>query len=190
MASFRHLTLILVLSASVSSKYSLSQSMQRDSNVTTQGRNETRDHELFLRKDGDPTDYSWVKSLAAIGDSFTAGVGAGNHLGDVYHNQNSWICSRYDLSYPMLVKSIIGPSVREFQFPACSGDRSIQIFEQVKNLKGNIDMLIMTAGGNDLCLVCCAPRLRTLPPWSVLILFVGWNDQEMRYVTLRGRKHL
>jgi hypothetical protein len=110
---------------------------------------------LRPRKDEDPTDYSWVKNLAAIGDSFTAGIGAGNHLGDVFHNRDSWLCSRYDLSYPMLVNSVIGPSVRNFQFPACSGDRSTQIFEQVSTLKE--DMVIMTAGGNDLCLVCLLP---------------------------------
>lgn len=105
------------------------------------------------RRDGDPTDYSWVKSLVAIGDSFTAGIGSGNHLGSVFHDENSWLCSRYDLSYPMLVYNTIGSSVKDFQFPACSGDRSVQIFEQVEKLKDNIDMVIMTAGGNDLCLV-------------------------------------
>lgn len=108
---------------------------------------------LRRRRDGDPTDYSWVKNLVAIGDSFTAGIGSGNHLGDVFHDSDSWLCSRYDLSYPMLVYNTIGASVKDFQFPACSGDRSVQIFEQIDGLKESIDMVIMTAGGNDLCLV-------------------------------------
>jgi hypothetical protein len=118
---------------------------------------------LRPRKDGDPADYSWVKNLAAIGDSFTAGIGAGNSLGSGYYDKDinkggdNVKCSRYDLSYPILVNNIIGPSVKDFQFPACSGDRSVQIFDQVSNLKKDIDMVIMTAGGNDLCLVCTLP---------------------------------
>ncbi|XP_014562015.1 hypothetical protein COCVIDRAFT_11367 [Bipolaris victoriae FI3] len=115
------------------------------------------------RRDGDPTDYSWVKSLVAIGDSFTAGIGSGNHLGSVFHDENSWLCSRYDLSYPMLVYNTIGSSVKDFQFPACSGDRSVQIFEQVEKLKDNIDMVIMTAGGNDLCLAGMIKKCVMLP---------------------------
>jgi lysophospholipase L1-like esterase len=112
--------------------------------------------ELF-RRAGDPTSFAWVHRLAAIGDSFTAGIGSGNQLGDVFHRQNDWKCSRYDLSYPMLINNLIGPSINDFQFPACSGDRSVQINEQVRNLKGNLNMVVMTAGGNDLCLVWSAP---------------------------------
>jgi hypothetical protein len=53
----------------------------------------------------------------------------------------------------MLVNGVIGPSVSDFHFRACSGHRSVQIFEQVEALEQDIDMVIMTAGGNDLCLV-------------------------------------
>jgi lysophospholipase L1-like esterase len=124
---------------------------------------------LQPREDGDPTDYSWVKSLAAIGDSFTAGIGAGKNVGGVYDNKkangdrDSYSCSRYDLSYPMLVNRVIGPSVKEFQFPACSGDRSGKIFDQVNALKENIDMVVMTAGGNDLCLVSTLSKMQRRP---------------------------
>lgn len=111
--------------------------------------------ELFRRAD-DPTSFAWVHRLAAIGDSFTAGIGSGNQLGDVFHRQDDWKCSRYDLSYPMLVNNLIGPSIDDFQFPACSGDRSVQIYEQVQKMKGDLNMVIMTAGGNDLCLVWSA----------------------------------
>jgi lysophospholipase L1-like esterase len=107
---------------------------------------------LFRRAD-DPTSFAWVHRLAAIGDSFTAGIGSGNQLGDIFHRFNDWKCSRYDLSYPMLINNLIGPSIDDFQFPACSGDRSVQINEQVQSLKGDLNMVIMTAGGNDLCLV-------------------------------------
>jgi len=108
---------------------------------------------LRARNDLDPTDFSWVKTLAAVGDSFTAGIGAGNILGTVFHQKEDWLCSRYDLSYPRLINGVIGPSVDNFQFPACSGARSGQILEQVVSLKEDIDLAIMTAGGNDLCLV-------------------------------------
>jgi hypothetical protein len=53
----------------------------------------------------------------------------------------------------MLVNGVIGPSVSDFQFHACSGYRSVQIFEQVGVLQQDTNMVIMTAGGNDLCLV-------------------------------------
>jgi hypothetical protein len=143
---------------------------------------------LRPRKDGDPTDYSWVKNLAAIGDSFTAGIGSGNHLGDVFHDRNSWVCSRYDLSYPMLVYNTIGSSVQQFQFPACSGDRSVQIFEQVSGLKEDVDMVIMTAGGNDLCLVRHpAPfglKYHVSILWQMLMKNLGCDDQEMYHVPL------
>lgn len=109
-------------------------------------------HEL-QRRAPDPTSFAWVHRLAAIGDSFTAGIGSGNQLGGVFHNNNDWLCSRYDLSYPVLVNNLLGPSVKNFQFPACSGDRSTGIYEQVQKMQGDLNMVIMTAGGNDLCLV-------------------------------------
>ena len=108
-------------------------------------------------RDSDPTSFGWVHRLAAIGDSFTAGIGSGNLLGDVFHNQGDWLCSRYDMSYPMLINNLIGPSIEDFQFPACSGDRSEQIYQQVQEMEGDLNMVIMTAGGNDLCLVCFCP---------------------------------
>lgn len=145
---------------------------------------------LRPRKDGDPTDYSWVKNLAAIGDSFTAGIGAGNHLGEAYYNKDvnkggdNYQCSRYDLSYPMLVNNVIGPSVKDFQFPACSGDRSVQIFDQVSNLKKDIDMVIMTAGGNDLCLVCTSLRIPPIPHVMGLTTYAVGNDHEVCHASL------
>lgn len=98
----------------------------------------------------DPADFSWIKRWAAIGDSFTAGIGSGN----LFSRQDAdYQCSRYDHSYPAIVNNALGPSVQDFQYIACSGDRSIQIYEQVSNMKGNVDLVMMTAGGNDLCLV-------------------------------------
>ena len=134
---------------------------------------------LTKRKDDDPSDFSWVKRWAAIGDSYTAGIGAGRALGkwtdgedlevdikpekfvwnitlpnlDISGHDN-WYCARYDMSYPMIVNRLLGSYVEDFQYAACSGDRAGQIYQQAKQIEGDLDLVMMTAGGNDLCLVC------------------------------------
>lgn len=35
---------------------------------------------------------------------------------------------------------------------ACSGDRTEDIYKQIQDMEGDMDLVIMTAGGNDLCL--------------------------------------
>ena len=98
----------------------------------------------------DPGDFSWVNRWAAIGDSFTAGIGSGNLFSK---RDEDWKCSRYDHSYPAIVNNALGPTVTDFQYVACSGDRSVQIFDQVDGLNDGLDLVMLTAGGNDLCLV-------------------------------------
>lgn len=94
-------------------------------------------------------DWSWVKRFAAVGDSFTAGIGAGR----LWNNdQNSRDCSRYDGSWPVVMQRYMG-SVTDFQYPACSGDTSASIMDQIESLNGGLDLAVLTAGGNDLCLV-------------------------------------
>jgi lysophospholipase L1-like esterase len=100
----------------------------------------------------DPTDFRWLKRWAAVGDSYTAGIGSGSAL-IWWPWSTDWKCSRYDHSYPVLVNNFLGSSVDDFQYTACSGDRSVQIINQIQNLKGNLDAVLLTAGGNDLCLV-------------------------------------
>ncbi|KAL2862707.1 SGNH/GDSL hydrolase family protein [Aspergillus lucknowensis] len=111
-------------------------------------------YQLLRRDDDDPTDFSWVKRWAAVGDSYTAGIGSGNPLGKGYFTigDSNYQCSRYDTSYPMIVNDALGSSVEDFQFAACSGDRTGNIYEQINDLDGDLDLVIMTAGGNDLCL--------------------------------------
>ncbi|KAF4844204.1 Lipase [Colletotrichum siamense] len=105
--------------------------------------------------------------MAAIGDSFTAGIGAGEQLGDFVHRHNDWVCSRYDGTYPMMVLDKIGSSIDKFQYHACSGDRSMHIFDQANNLHNNdIDLVIMTAGGNDLCLAQMIKMCIMIPFYS------------------------
>ncbi|KAK5659398.1 hypothetical protein OQA88_1491 [Cercophora sp. LCS_1] len=107
------------------------------------------------RRDDDPSDFSWIKKWAAVGDSYTAGIGSGNPLGnptlDDPENTN-WYCSRYDTSWPMIVNDALGSSVEKFHFVACSGDRTGGIYRQIQNLPGDLDLVMLTAGGNDLCL--------------------------------------
>ncbi|KFX89375.1 hypothetical protein V490_07060 [Pseudogymnoascus sp. VKM F-3557] len=111
---------------------------------------------LLSRAATDPTDFSWVKRWAAVGDSFTAGIGSGTPLGSIFSNgldpTADWYCARYDQSYPIIVNDALGPSVESFQFTACSGDRTGGIYKQIQDMSGNLDLVIMTAGGNDLCL--------------------------------------
>lgn len=103
-------------------------------------------------------DWSWVKNFAAVGDSFTAGIGAGT-LWDT--SDSSVACSRYDGSYPAIMNRIMG-GVQNFQFLACSGDTSDKILAQIQSLSAGQDLVVMTAGGNDLCLVSLPHPRKTL----------------------------
>lgn len=107
-------------------------------------------------RDDDPSDFGWVKRWAAVGDSFTAGIGSGSPIGNPLTEspyQDDWYCARYDTSYPMIMNDALGSSVEDFQFLACSGDRTGGIYKQIGELEGDLDLVVMTAGGNDLCLV-------------------------------------
>lgn len=118
---------------------------------------------VLQRRDVDPADFGWIKRWAAIGDSFTAGIGAGTQLGKIWHNTDNWLCSRYDQAYPMVLNAAFGQAVEKFQYVACSGDRSEGIYKQVtEQLDSNLNLVIMTAGGNDLCLACLWIPLSTV----------------------------
>ncbi|KAF5252514.1 hypothetical protein FANTH_2408 [Fusarium anthophilum] len=128
---------------------------------------------LTKRADDDPSDFSWVKRWAAIGDSYTAGIGSGRPLGSIldgekldvkvktmnitlpnleFSGHGNWYCARYDMSYPMIISRLLGSQVESFQYAACSGDRAGQIYQQAEQIEGDLDMVMLTAGGNDLCL--------------------------------------
>ncbi|KAF4984916.1 hypothetical protein FDECE_16982 [Fusarium decemcellulare] len=128
--------------------------------------------ELTKREDEDPSDFSWVKRWAAIGDSYTAGIGAGRPMGNMFGGETvtveidlnitlpnlkfsghgDWYCARYDMSYPMVISRLLGSQVKSFQYAACSGDRAGQIYQQAEQIEGDLDLAMLTAGGNDLCL--------------------------------------
>lgn len=91
------------------------------------------------------TKFPWIRRFASIGDSYSAGLGAGDRL-DFY-------CSRYAKSYPhILHTSLLGPNPhRTHQFLACSGQTSTEILTtQVPSLAPSLDLLTISAGGNDI----------------------------------------
>ncbi|KAF2868500.1 SGNH hydrolase-type esterase domain-containing protein [Massariosphaeria phaeospora] len=100
--------------------------------------------EQLLLADESPL-FPWIRNFASIGDSYAAGLGAGSRM--------DWLCSRYAQSYPnMLHTSLLGPnSARTHQFLACSGASSTEILDkQVPALGPDIDLLTISAGGNDI----------------------------------------
>jgi lysophospholipase L1-like esterase len=89
--------------------------------------------------------FPWIQKFASIGDSYSAGLGSGDRL--------DWSCSRYAYSYPnFLHTSLLGDDAnRTHQFLACSGATSTEILEkQVPALADNLDLLTISAGGNDI----------------------------------------
>lgn len=89
--------------------------------------------------------FLWIEKFASIGDSYSAGLGSGERL--------DWSCSRYADSYPnMLHSTHLGQNPnRTHQFLACSGADSTEILEkQVPALEENLDLLTISAGGNDI----------------------------------------
>jgi hypothetical protein len=121
------------------------------------------------KRAGDPSSMEWIKRWAAIGDSYTAGIGAGRLISQrvtadevpiklangATKSRTNWDCSRYNKAYPKVIEAQFGAHVQKnggFQYLACSGDRSEQIYQQAKALKGELDFVTFTSGGNDLCL--------------------------------------
>jgi lysophospholipase L1-like esterase len=89
--------------------------------------------------------FPWIQKFASIGDSYSAGLGSGDRL--------DWSCSRYAYSYPTILHStLLGDDAnRTHQFLACSGAASSEILmKQVPVLRDNLDLLTISAGGNDI----------------------------------------
>jgi hypothetical protein len=101
----------------------------------------------------DPWDFSNIKSFAALGDSFAAGIG----VGEVTPQDDAPNCSRYTGGYPLKMQKVI--NAQNFQYVACSGDVSKDVREiQLPKLKPpnkekpedkTFDLITMSAGGND-----------------------------------------
>ncbi|KAH7050299.1 SGNH hydrolase-type esterase domain-containing protein [Macrophomina phaseolina] len=94
----------------------------------------------------DVKDLEWIQKWAAIGDSYSAGIGAGAHLRD------SGKCSRYDNSYPMMLQryEMMPDPAPAMEYLSCSGYTSPQILdEQVSKLGTGYDLITVSSGGND-----------------------------------------
>ncbi|KAL9621816.1 MAG: hypothetical protein Q9160_003789 [Pyrenula sp. 1 TL-2023] len=104
---------------------------------------------LLARQDNgdlpDPNDQSWIQKWAAIGDSYSAGIGAGS--------RTDRSCSRYNHSYPALINNdarMGQNSNQKFQFLSCSGALSTDVLKkQVPSLDSGLDAVMISAGGND-----------------------------------------
>lgn len=99
---------------------------------------------LLARQDNgdlpDPDDQSWIQKWAAIGDSYSAGIGAGS--------RTDFSCSRYDHSYPALINNdarMGQNSNQKFQFLSCSGALSTDVLKkQVPSLDSGLDAVSST----------------------------------------------
>ncbi|KAK2762050.1 hypothetical protein FQN54_001056 [Arachnomyces sp. PD_36] len=88
-------------------------------------------------------------SYAAFGDSFAAGIGAGNfYTGSEDERDN--VCARMSGSYPSRTKDFLSSRMSAVDFAACSGDVLDNIDEQVNTLLGNqVDVASLSISGND-----------------------------------------
>ncbi|KAB5550778.1 SGNH hydrolase-type esterase domain-containing protein, partial [Coniochaeta sp. 2T2.1] len=127
--------------------------------------------------------------MAAIGDSYSAGIGAGNRLGsflDALNSQRDWACSRYDHAYPYLVNndpSLGDPSKRTFQFLSCSGALSKDVLEkQIPRLSSDQQAILLSVGGNDVELVNilnqCIFQVGVLNPEQVIVAKLAAQTEE------------
>jgi hypothetical protein len=96
------------------------------------------------------TELSWIKNFAAIGDSYTAGIGSGKLYSE---HDGSKLCSRYNHAYPAITNEILSPSGTNFIYSACVGADTRDISKQIQNLPSDLDLVVFTAGGDDMCLV-------------------------------------
>ncbi|TPX09106.1 uncharacterized protein E0L32_001631 [Thyridium curvatum] len=125
MAEFKRIGLLLSVA-------SLALSMPADSSSSTAAR-------LAIRED--PV-YPWV----AIGDSFSAGPGAGKPFGD----EISGDCFRNDGSYPAQLNKDFPYPNNGMQFLSCTGAvTSDMIATQIPNMDKDQQVITVSIGGND-----------------------------------------
>ncbi|MFG2842041.1 SGNH/GDSL hydrolase family protein [Kitasatospora sp. NPDC048296] len=81
-------------------------------------------------------------NYVALGDSYSAGVGAGSYLSD------SGSCKRSTNAYAYLWKNAHKPS--SFSFVACSGARTGDVLNsQISSVNSGTTLVSLTIGGND-----------------------------------------
>jgi lysophospholipase L1-like esterase len=89
-------------------------------------------------------------AYAAFGDSFSAGIGAGNFFTGSSDDSDN-VCARMTESYPaQLANTFFRGKVSHFDFYSCSGDVLDNIDGQVAKLLGNkVDVATLSISGND-----------------------------------------
>ena len=98
---------------------------------------------IARRDDGDETDHSDIQKWGSFGDSFAAGIGAGDRL----KGWGDWYCSRYSDSYPSVLSRSAGLG-SDFKYFACSGAVTTDVKKQVSGTNG-LQMATLSIGGND-----------------------------------------
>ncbi|OCC09158.1 SGNH/GDSL hydrolase family protein [Streptomyces sp. PTY087I2] len=87
-------------------------------------------------------DSAAAGGYAALGDSYSSGVGAGSYLSD------SGDCRRSTAAYPYLWQAANSPA--SFDFVACSGATTSSVASsQLGVLNASTSLVSVTAGGND-----------------------------------------
>ncbi len=101
---------------------------------------------LKARATSDPWDFTWIHNYTALGDSYAAGIGAGN----ASSGSGDAVCSRYDGAFPVILNSYLN-NLQAFQFIACTGDTSNDVVtKQISTLAdSSLDLVTVSAGGND-----------------------------------------
>ncbi|MDI2125593.1 SGNH/GDSL hydrolase family protein [Yinghuangia seranimata] len=89
-----------------------------------------------------PPAHAATGGYVALGDSYSAGVGAGSY------DSASGSCKRSTKAYPVLWANSHAPS--SFSFVACSGARTGDVLNnQLGPLNGSTSLVSITIGGND-----------------------------------------
>lgn len=88
-----------------------------------------------------------INNCAALGDSFSAGPGAGNII------DGNTKCARSSLSYPEYLKNstLLGLNRNQFSFQSCTGDVTTDVrANQVQALNSGTTFITLSVGGNDI----------------------------------------
>ncbi|KAM7214515.1 SGNH hydrolase-type esterase domain containing protein [Rhypophila decipiens] len=100
-----------------------------------------------VQQDAPYDDFTWVERMGIVGDSYTAGIGAGRPV------PGGEDCSRWSGSWATIMARTFtrlrGNNIFDL---SCSGAKTPEISQQIQSLPGNLDLAVLTAGGNDLCL--------------------------------------
>jgi hypothetical protein len=105
----------------------------------------------FERRQTGPGTFHLPTSFAAFGDSYSAGIGAGNFLQQSADGQDN-PCARFSGSYPYQLWQYnpFETTIPWNEFYSCSGNVLADINGQVAKLSGKkVDLATLSISGND-----------------------------------------